>query len=83
MRVRVTILVIALLAVQLASAATFEPKWGRNGMVVTSVGPAAAAGQKILEKGGNAVDAAVACIVKKAADRAKANGRKTVRDCDV
>jgi len=43
-----------------AQAASFEPAWGRDGMVVTSVGPAAAAGQAVLEQGGNAVDAAVA-----------------------
>ncbi len=41
-------------------AASFEPTWGRDGMVVTSVSPAAPVGQFILEKGGNAVDAAVA-----------------------
>ncbi|HKX55776.1 MAG TPA: hypothetical protein VJN01_06740, partial [Xanthomonadales bacterium] len=34
-----------------AQAASFEPTWGRDGMVVTSVGPAAAAGQMILERG--------------------------------
>ena len=43
-----------------AQAASFKPEWGRDGMVVTSVGPAAAAGQAVLEQGGNAVDAAVA-----------------------
>ena len=43
-----------------AQAATFEPQWGRHGMVVTSVGPAAAAGEAVLEKGGNAVDAGIA-----------------------
>ncbi len=31
----------------------------------------------------DAVDAQVAALVKKAVERAKANGRKTVRDCDV
>ena len=41
-------------------AASFEPVWGRDGMLVTSVGPAAWAGQLILENGGNAVDAAIA-----------------------
>lgn len=41
-------------------AASFEPVWGRDGMLVTSVGPAAWAGQHILESGGNAVDAAIA-----------------------
>jgi len=40
--------------------ASFEPTWGRDGMVVTSVSPAAPVGQAILEKGGNAVDAAIA-----------------------
>jgi gamma-glutamyltranspeptidase/glutathione hydrolase len=41
-------------------AASSEPAWGRDGMLVTSVGPAAWAGQQVLEKGGNAVDAAIA-----------------------
>lgn len=41
-------------------AASFDPSWGRDGMVVTTVRPAAAAGQAVLERGGNAVDAAVA-----------------------
>jgi gamma-glutamyltranspeptidase/glutathione hydrolase len=43
-----------------AFAAAFEPTWGRDGMVVTSVRPAAPVGQAVLERGGNAVDAAVA-----------------------
>ena len=43
-----------------AFAASAEPAWGRDGMVVTSVSPAAPVGQMILEKGGNAVDAAIA-----------------------
>jgi gamma-glutamyltranspeptidase/glutathione hydrolase len=41
-------------------AASFEPTWGRDGMVVTSVSPAAPVGRSILERGGNAVDAAIA-----------------------
>jgi gamma-glutamyltranspeptidase/glutathione hydrolase len=41
-------------------AAAFEPTWGRDGMVVTSVSPAAPIGQAILKRGGNAVDAAIA-----------------------
>ena len=49
-----------LLASGLTSAASFEPVWGRDGMLVTSVGPAAWAGQQVLENGGNAVDAAIA-----------------------
>ncbi len=53
-------LLVALLASAPAMSANFEPAWGRHGMVVTSVSPAAAAGQQVLEKGGNAVDAAVA-----------------------
>jgi gamma-glutamyltranspeptidase/glutathione hydrolase len=43
-----------------SQAATFEPQWGRHGMVSTTVGPSAQAGQLVLEKGGNAVDAAIA-----------------------
>ncbi len=43
-----------------AFAAAFEPTWGRDGMVVTSVSPAAPVGRAVLEQGGNAVDAAVA-----------------------
>ncbi|HKJ18560.1 MAG TPA: gamma-glutamyltransferase [Xanthomonadales bacterium] len=41
-------------------AAAADPVWGRDGMIVTSVSPAAPVGQAILEKGGNAVDAAIA-----------------------
>ncbi len=41
-------------------AAEPGPAWGKRGMVVTSVGPAAAAGREILGRGGNAVDAAIA-----------------------
>ena len=55
---------VSLLALMLMSegvvAASFEPVWGRDGMLVTSVGPAAWAGQLMLENGGNAVDAAIA-----------------------
>jgi gamma-glutamyltranspeptidase/glutathione hydrolase len=43
-----------------AFGASYEPTWGRDGMVVTSVSPAAPVGQVVLERGGNAVDAAVA-----------------------
>ncbi|MEX2208322.1 MAG: gamma-glutamyltransferase [Myxococcota bacterium] len=43
-----------------ARAAEPGPAWGKRGMVVTSVGPAAAAGREILGRGGNAVDAAIA-----------------------
>lgn len=42
------------------NSATPGPAWGKRGMVVTSVGPAADAGREILGKGGNAVDAAIA-----------------------
>jgi len=57
-------LILVLFAVLIVNepvrSASFEPEWGREGMVVTSVGPAAGAGQQVLEKGGNAVDAAIA-----------------------
>ncbi|MFK7955025.1 MAG: gamma-glutamyltransferase [Lysobacterales bacterium] len=43
-----------------APAASFQPIWARDGMVATSVGPAAAAGAAVLADGGNAVDAAIA-----------------------
>ena len=55
-----TIAALLLLVQATAFAAAAEPEWGRDGMVVTSVGPAAPVGQAILERGGNAVDAAVA-----------------------
>jgi len=51
---------LSLLIGQSAFAASFEPVWGRDGMLVTSVGPAAWAGQQVLEQGGNAIDAAIA-----------------------
>ena len=43
-----------------AVAAAFAPIWARDGMVVTSVRPAAAAGAEVMRQGGNAFDAAVA-----------------------
>lgn len=51
---------LAMLVCAAAHAASFEPAWGRDGMIATSVSPAAAVGQRILEQGGNAVDAAIA-----------------------
>jgi len=54
------VLLLAVFSSSVSQAASFEPAWGRDGMVVTSVSPAAAAGQLILERGGNAADAAVA-----------------------
>ena len=53
-------IIITILLVGSVSAATFEPQWGRDGMISTTVGPAAAAGQMILESGGNAYDAGIA-----------------------
>ena len=56
----ILILLASLLTSEGVLAASFEPVWGRDGMLVTSVGPAAWAGQQVLENGGNAVDAAIA-----------------------
>jgi gamma-glutamyltranspeptidase/glutathione hydrolase len=54
------ILTAACLCHGVAYAASFEPTWGRDGMVATSVSPAAPVGQAVLERGGNAADAVVA-----------------------
>lgn len=54
------LLLLVCASLSTVQAASFEPTWGRDGMVVTSVSPAAAAGQAVLERGGNAADAAVA-----------------------
>ncbi|MEM7706214.1 MAG: gamma-glutamyltransferase [Pseudomonadota bacterium] len=51
---------LALLGSLQTNAASFQPIWSRDGMVASSVGPAAAAGASVLAAGGNAVDAAVA-----------------------
>jgi gamma-glutamyltranspeptidase/glutathione hydrolase len=59
MKKLITILIITLISSSTYSA-TFEPQWGRDGMVSTTVGPSAAAGELILEQGGNAYDAAIA-----------------------
>ena len=60
MKKLIFILFTSVLISEGALAASFEPVWGRDGMLVTSVGPAAWAGQQVLENGGNAVDAAIA-----------------------
>ena len=60
MKKLILIFLVSFLASGSVSAASFEPVWGRDGMLVTSVGPAAWAGQQVLEKGGNAIDAAIA-----------------------
>ncbi len=57
--IRLSGILLALLC-GMAQAASPDPAWGRDGMVVTSVRPAAAVGQAVLQQGGNAVDAAVA-----------------------
>ncbi len=54
------ILLVSMSFSEAGFSASFEPVWGRDGMLVTSVGPAAWAGQHILESGGNAADAAIA-----------------------
>ena len=55
-----TLVLLIVLCDATAFGAAFEPTWGRDGMVVTSVSPAAPVGQAVLQRGGNAVDAAVA-----------------------
>ena len=52
--------IICISVCSVANAASFEPVWGRDGMVTASVSPAAPVGQAILEKGGNAFDAVIA-----------------------
>ena len=56
---RIVLLFLLTFSAEVFGAAA-EPTWGRDGMVVTSVSPAAPVGQSVLERGGNAVDAAVA-----------------------
>jgi len=55
-----SMLACVLLNADAVSAASWEPVWGRDGMVVSSVSPAAPVGRDILQRGGNAVDAVVA-----------------------
>ncbi len=61
MQIRKILAAIIVLALHVESfAASFEPTWGTDGMVTTSVSPAAPVGKAILERGGNAIDAAIA-----------------------
>jgi gamma-glutamyltranspeptidase / glutathione hydrolase len=61
-RTRTSVLALALIAafVAVAHAAAPSPGYGRNGMVVASESEAARAGRAMFERGGNAVDAAIA-----------------------
>ena len=60
MKKLIFILLASLLVSDWVIAARVETAWGRDGMLITSVGTAARAGQQVLEKGGNAADAAIA-----------------------
>jgi gamma-glutamyltranspeptidase/glutathione hydrolase len=53
-------LLLVLLLVDPVWSASMPPGWARDGMVVTSVRPAADAGKQVLLRGGNASDAAIA-----------------------
>jgi len=65
---------LALLAVSLAYAASPEPASGSRGMVVTPHSAATRAGVRVLERGGNAVDAAIAAAFAVAVAQPQSTG---------
>lgn len=59
MRLAIVLILAAMVLVMTPQAAGRSPAMGRNGMIATSQPLASAAGLKVLQDGGNAIDAAV------------------------
>jgi gamma-glutamyltranspeptidase/glutathione hydrolase len=87
MAIRTFVAVAAIASSLLASAASIAPVTGENGMVVTAQHLATRVGIDVLEKGGNAIDAAVAvgyalAVVYPAAGNLGGGGFMTIRLAD-
>jgi gamma-glutamyltranspeptidase/glutathione hydrolase len=87
MAIRTFVAVAAIASSLLASAASIAPVTGENGMVVTAQHLATRVGIDVLEKGGNAIDAAVAvgyalAVVYPAAGNLGGGGFMTIQLAD-